>query len=97
MTRGFDEDVEQRLFGLTQVAFSEVIAASLPAGLARFEAFLDRGHSVGLDDPGRHLCMLPTHAADGFSGANFINSAPSKFGRSCERGQTLKLTQTSPS
>ena len=58
MTRGFDEDVERvSLFGLTQVAFSEVIAASLPAGLARFEAFLDRGHSVGLDDPGRHLCI----------------------------------------
>jgi pimeloyl-ACP methyl ester carboxylesterase len=43
---------------MTPMAFSETIAAHLPAQLVRFERFGDCGHGVAHDQPGRHFEVL---------------------------------------
>jgi pimeloyl-ACP methyl ester carboxylesterase len=43
---------------ITPMAFSEEIAACLPAGLVRFERFPGCGHGVHIDEPERAFALM---------------------------------------
>jgi proline iminopeptidase len=50
---------------VTPIAFSETIAACLPAHLVRFERFVECGHGVHVDDPVRAFAVMREFIASG--------------------------------